>query len=103
VLFRSLMVTNLTWNASTDAFVLAEGWINPTDINSETGSALAHAYGAPQTPYFAWDAGGVRTAWLGNFDNDDNDTNKVQFLMDEIRVGTTWNSVFPPTPMIIIR
>jgi hypothetical protein len=96
------LVAKLTWSQGADAIVQAEGWINPTDVNSESGTALGHALGAPQTPY-TLDAGGLRTAWLGNFDNTDSDPNKAQFLMDEIRVGTTWRSVFPPGRGSLLR
>lgn len=86
-----LLVGKLTWSASDNAYVQTDAWINPDDRFAPSG---LHGVATP-SPVRKVNEGGferlvLQALWLGP----SNDTG-IHLLMDEVRVGPDWESVFP--------
>ena len=83
-----LLVGKMSWSAAANAFVLADGWINPNNRNAPSGF-----HGVATGPQVCAD--GLSSFYLQAIALGPTNMTGVHMLMDEVRVGPTWQSVFP--------
>jgi hypothetical protein len=84
-----LMVGKMTWSSVSNGFVQTDGWINPDNRFAPSGF-----HGVSRAPVVS--IGGFTSVYLqamclGPLGHPDS----IHMLMDEVRIGPTWQSVFP--------
>jgi hypothetical protein len=87
-----LMVGKMTWTGgSTNAFLQTDTWINPDNRFSPSG---LHGV-ATDVPV---SVGGFTSFYLQALALGPSDATGIHMLMDEVRIGPTWQSVFQVNP-----
>jgi hypothetical protein len=83
-----LLVGKMTWSAGANAYIQTDGWINPDNRFAPSG-----IHGVATGPNEC--VGGFTSLNLQGLALGPSDSTGIHVLMDEVRVGPTWQSVFP--------